>query len=65
MHVRKLPKTKEVPQEEKLEIELDAYSEPVGTSALRPVRSDRIVPSSCKPGITKTEGEHCIHLRFL
>ena len=62
--MRKLSRTKEVSQEDKLEIEIDAFSELVEMSAFQPVRDDMIVPLLLKPGITKREGDGS-HLRFL
>ena len=62
--MRKVPRRKEVPQEEKLEIELDVFSEPVGMPAFQPVIDDMIVPVLFKPGLTKREG-NCSHHRFL
>ena len=55
VHVRKAPRTKEVTQEEKLEIELDKFPESVATSALESIRDDMIVPSSFKQSITQTK----------
>ena len=53
--MRKATTAKEVYQEEKLEIELDEFPMPVGTSSFKPVRDDdTVVPSSFRPGRAET-----------